>query len=134
MAKNSVTNCDLFLRSGGRILVVDDEEDIALVIKKALESYGFAADAFSDSSSALENFRPGIYDLVLTDIMMPKMDGFELYKEIRKIDGAIRVCFLSAFEMYQDELEKTEVRCFIKKPISIGDLLEIVRGQLKSAQ
>jgi DNA-binding response OmpR family regulator len=130
MAKNTITNCDLFLRSSGRILVVDDEQDIVFIIKRALESCGFAADAFSDSRSALENFRPGMYDLVLTDIRMPKMDGFELYQEIRRIDGAVKVCFLSAFEMYQEELEAVGARCFIKKPVSIGDLLEIVKSQL----
>ena len=133
MVKNTVNNCDLFLRSiGGRILVVDDEEDITLVVKKALESNGFTADAFSDPRSALKNFRPGLYDLVLTDIKMPQMDGFELYREIRRMDGAVKVCFLTAFEMYQEELEATGVKCFIKKPVSIGYLLEIVRDQLKS--
>jgi two-component system catabolic regulation response regulator CreB/two-component system response regulator ChvI len=133
MAKNTVANCDLFPRSGGKVLVVDDEKDIALVIKRALECYGFTVDAFSDPGSALKNFKPGSYDLVLTDVRMPKMDGFELYREIRRIDGAVKVCFLSAFETYQEELKTIGVRCFIKKPVSIGDLLEIVRGQLESA-
>jgi two-component system catabolic regulation response regulator CreB/two-component system response regulator ChvI len=121
-------------RCGIRILLVDDEKDIAFVLKKGLENYGFKVDAFDRPESALENFRSGSYDLMITDIRMPEMNGFELYKEIRKIDAKVKVCFLTASEMYDEEFKKTvpiESVRLIEKPISISKLLEIVRRELQ---
>jgi two-component system catabolic regulation response regulator CreB/two-component system response regulator ChvI len=103
--------------------------DIALVLKKGLESQGFQADAFDEPESALMNFRAGHYDLILTDMRMPKMNGIELYQEIRKIDAKVKVCFLSAYEEVRKALP--EPVCFIKKPISISNLLRIIRSELK---
>lgn len=118
-----------------RILVVDDEKDIAFVLKKGLENYGFKVDAFDSPESVLTSFKPGSYDLVITDIRMPEMDGFELYKEIRKKDAKVKVCFLTAFEVYSEEFKKTvpstEAVCLIEKPVSISGLLEIVRRELQ---
>jgi DNA-binding NtrC family response regulator len=129
MGKNTVINCEPLPRHGMRVLVVDDERDIALVLKKGLESQGFQADAFDQPESALMNFRAGRYDLILTDMQMPRMDGIELYQEIRKIDTRVKVCFLSAYE----EVRKAfpEPVCFIKKPVSISNLLKIVRSELE---
>ena len=130
MAKNTVINCDLTSRRGMRILVVDDEKDIALVLKKGLESQGFHADAFDRPECALMNFRAGSYDLILTDMRMPEMNGIELYQEVRKIDTKVKVCFLSAYEEFRKAFPLTESICFIKKPISISNLLKIVRSEL----
>ena len=134
MAKNTVISCDSPARCGMRVLVVDDEKDIALVLKKGLENYGFEADAFDNPGSALMNFRPGLYDLVITDVRMPEMNGFELYREIRKKDAKVKVCFLTASEMYDEEFKKTvpiEAACLIEKPVSISELLEIVKRELQ---
>src|ERR671910_3456047 len=84
-----------------RILVVDDEPDITLTLKAGLETVGlFDVDAFNDPEVALKSFNPDFYALVLIDIMMPKMSGFELYEQLKKVDPDIKVCFLTASEMY----------------------------------
>ena len=61
-----------------RILVVDDEPDITLMLKKVLEDNGFSVDSFNEPSSVIQNFRPGVYDLLILDIRMPSINGFEL--------------------------------------------------------
>jgi DNA-binding response OmpR family regulator len=85
-----------------RILVVDDEPDIMLTLKIVLESNGFKIQAFADPILALKNFAAGSYDLALLDIRMPRITGLGLYKELRKIDNKIKVCFLSAISNYQE--------------------------------
>jgi DNA-binding response OmpR family regulator len=136
MGKNTVINCDPLPRYGMRILVVDDEKDIAFILKKGLENYGFTVDAFDSPESVLTDFRTGSYDLIITDIRMPEMNGFELYKEIRKKDTKVKVCFLTAFEVHDEEFEEmvpsTESICLIEKPVSISGLLEIVKRELSA--
>ncbi len=124
-----------------RVLIVDDDEDIAFTFKKALENTKrFAVDHYSDSEEALSNFRPAFYDLLLLDIKMPKMNGFELYNEMRKkrLICQERVCFITAFEIYYETLNKEfpqlDVGCFIKKPIEVGDLIERVEMEIKSKE
>ena len=73
-----------------RILVVDDEPDLTMVCSLALQYHGFKVDTFNDSQEALSNFKPAYYDLVILDIKMPKMDGFELYEKIKKKDGEVK--------------------------------------------
>ena len=86
-----------------RILVVDDEIDITTVYTVALQDNGFKVDAFNDPLQALSDFKSGIYSLVLIDYKMPKMNGFELYQEIRKVDTKVKVCFITAFDVYHEE-------------------------------
>jgi PleD family two-component response regulator len=74
-----------------RILLVDDEYDVNLVMKLVLEENGFKVDSFTDASQALENFRTGLYDLVMLDVKMPAMDGFSLYEKIKKLDDKVMV-------------------------------------------
>ena len=83
-------------QKNSRILLVDDEPDIILVMKLVLEENGFKVDSFTDASEALENFRTGIYDLVIVDVKMPVIDGFSLYEKIKKLDGKVIICFLTA--------------------------------------
>ena len=78
-----------------RILLVDDEYDVNFVIKLVLEKNGFKVDSFTDASEALENFRAGLYDLVILDIILPIMDGFSLYEKIKKLDDKVIICFRS---------------------------------------
>ena len=75
---------------------MDDEYDVNLVMKIVLEENGFKVDSFTDASEALENFRTGIYDLVIVDVKMPVIDGFSLYEKIKKLDGKVIICFLTA--------------------------------------
>jgi two-component system response regulator ChvI len=117
-----------------RILLVDDESDITIAFRMSLESNGFIVDTFNDPQGALSNFKAGVYDLLLIDIKMPKMNGFELYQEIERIDNKVKVCFITAFEVYYKSLRElfptTNVDCFIKKPITTDELVERIRTEL----
>ena len=101
-----------------------------------LEDEGYGVDAFNDPILALSNFKPNYYSLVLLDINMPKMNGYELYKEIRKLDNKVKVCFLTASEIYNEGLRDSnkrdsyEVKCFIPKPLTIEDLVRKVKKEL----
>jgi two-component system, OmpR family, response regulator ChvI len=114
-----------------RIFVVDDEPDINLSLKMALEENGFQVDAFDDPIVALDNFKRGVYDLLILDIKMPKMNGFELYRELRKMDNKVKVCFLTAGEMYygaySDIFDENQ---FIRKPIQNEDLVNKISAIL----
>lgn len=119
-----------------RVAVVDDEPDITTVLKKGLERHDFTVDIFNDPQVALANFKAGYYDLMIIDIRMPKMNGFDLYRELRKKDGSVRVCFLTAFEIYYEEFRKLfptiDVRAFIRKPVSISSLVNQVNATIES--
>jgi two-component system, OmpR family, response regulator ChvI len=150
--------------SRGRILIIDDEEDITFFLKEALEGSGsFEVVTFNDPLVALSSFNdkdgnnlPSAYDLILLDIKMPKMDGFELYQEIQKrINPAARgggdrggsdnargnngkktkICFMTAFEVYYEALRELfpdsySSICFIKKPSSTEDLIRRINKEI----
>jgi DNA-binding response OmpR family regulator len=124
------------MSSKGSILIVDDEIDITLAFKKGLESNGFLVDTYNDPLTALLNFKSDFYDLLLVDVRMPKMNGFELYQEIEKIDKKTKVCFITAFEVYYRALREIfptlEVGCFIRKPIEIDDLVKRINAEIHS--
>ena len=111
------------------VLVVDDEPDLNLVIKMVLEGNGFRVDSFTDPLSALESFKANLYDLIILDIQMPGINGFELYRQIKKIDDKVKVCFLTASEMYYEEFRKELFpalgkNCYIQKPIQNETLIK----------
>jgi DNA-binding response OmpR family regulator len=119
-----------------RILAVDDEPDLTMLCRMSLEHYGFEVDTFNDPKEALSKFKPGSYDLIILDIKMPKMDGFELYHEIRKIDNNANICFLTASELYYEEFRKKEYYAldksmFIRKPIDNEELVKEVNKMIK---
>jgi two-component system response regulator ChvI len=114
-----------------RVLIVDDEPDINLAVKIVLEENGFQVNTFTDPFLALENFREkaGMYDLLIFDIKMPDMNGFELYKQIKKIDDKVKVCFLTAGEMDYKQFRKelfsaVDENCYIQKPIETETLIK----------
>ena len=111
-----------------RVMIVDDEPDVNLAVKIALEQKDYKVDAFKDPLLALENFRKGLYDLLILDIKMPKMHGFELYRQIKRVDDKVKVCFLTAGEMYHgayaDIFNELDTNCFIRKPIENQELLK----------
>jgi DNA-binding response OmpR family regulator len=115
------------------VLIVDDEPDVKLALKIALEENGFEVDAFDDPVMALEHFKKGVYDLLILDIKMPKMHGFELYREIRKVDSQVKICFLTAGEMYYgaytDIFNENQ---FIRKPIENKELINRVNEIINS--
>ena len=119
-----------------RILIVDDEGDITFLFKMVLEDNGFKVDTFNHPLVALQNFTAGTYDLVLLDIKMPKMNGFELYQKIRMLDDKVKICFLTASgEEFRKKVASTATinrteNCFIIKPIENEELIKIVKSQL----
>ena len=123
------------LKNNNRILVVDDEPDVISVFKMVLEMNGFEVDAYDNPLSALDNFKPNSYGLLLLDIRMPQMNGFELYKKLRKVDDKVKVCFITAYEDYRKEFKETfpeldEVDRFIRKPKAVEDLVNHVSAIL----
>jgi two-component system, OmpR family, response regulator ChvI len=119
-----------------RLLLVDNEPDNTSVLSMGLEDEGFNVDAFTDPILALSNFKPNYYSLVILDINMPKMNGYDLYKEIRKLDNKVKICFLTASELYNENLRSqtkeilNEVKRFISKPLTIEDLVIKVKKEL----
>ena len=113
-----------------RVLIVDDEPDVTLVLKQVLDENGFDADSYDDPRLALNNFKANMYDLLLLDIKMPDINGLDLYQEMRKIDDKVKVCFLTASEMFYEKFRKEEPYCkfdkelFIAKPIENEELLD----------
>ena len=88
-----------------KILLVDDEPDITLPFSIVLEDNGFIVNAFNDPLLARSSFKQGLYALALIDIKMPKMNGFELYREIRKLDDKVKVCFMTAFDIQKEDIK-----------------------------
>jgi DNA-binding response OmpR family regulator len=107
-----------------RVLIVDDESDVNLAVSMVLEDKGFLVDSFTDPLLAFESVKgeAGKYELVILDIRMPNMNGFELYKQIKNIDDKVKVCFLTAGEMDYEQFRKElspalDENCYIQKPI-----------------
>ena len=116
----------------GRILLVDDDVDITHSFSLALQKDGFIVDTYNDPLIALGDFKGDLYDLVLLDIKLPNMDGFELYDKIREIDRRVKVCFISGYQMNYLALREQglQIDCFIPKPVKIEDLLRRINAEL----
>jgi len=110
-----------------RILVVDDESDICFVLQSVLGENGFVVDSYDDPHIALKKFKADLYTLVILDIKMPELNGFSLYREIKKLDKKVKVCFLTAGEMYNwvpsDISSSQPANCVIRKPIENKELI-----------
>jgi CheY-like chemotaxis protein len=118
-------------------LVVDDEPDIITALQIGLEAGGFYVDTFTDPELVLSNFKAGLYDFVLVDIIMPKMDGFALYERLKKVDPDIKVCFLTASKMYYENIRRAKYYAlnkdlFLQKPISTSDLIREINKKINS--
>jgi DNA-binding response OmpR family regulator len=119
-----------------RILIVDDDPDILTTYKKGLEESGlFEVDTFIDPEETLSNFKKGLYDFLIIDIRLPKMDGFELYDKMKAIDNKVKICFITAYEINYRALRQVfpepKLECFIQKPIEIGKLVERIKSELE---
>ena len=116
-------------------MLVDDEPDICIALKEVLEGNGFNVDTFIDPTLVLEKFKSNMYDLLILDIKMPVMNGFQLYAQMKKIDPNIKAFFLTALTDLQEyDAFKKEVfpkegeRHFIQKPIENEEMLERVNA------
>ena len=121
-------------KTKNRILIVDDEPDITESFGLALEDSGFEVDKYNDPAVALASFKPNFYGLLILDVKMPKIDGFELYDKIKKIDKKAKVFFISAFDIDHSEMSKKypglKTENILPKPIQIPELIKRVEEQL----
>jgi DNA-binding response OmpR family regulator len=120
-----------------RIMVVDDEYDLTLFYRMSLEYYGFEVETYNESEKALSNFKPDYYDLIILDIKMPDMDGFELFRDIKEKDPNAKACFLTASELYYKEFRTKEYstldkELFIRKPIGNEELIKEIKGLIEN--
>jgi DNA-binding response OmpR family regulator len=114
------------------ILLIDDESDITFAIKNILENNDFKVDSFNDPILALNSYKVDLYDLVILDIKMQKMDGFELYAKLREKDPKVKICFLTASEMYYEKFRDKhsdwgkliDKEYFFQKPIKNEELIK----------
>ncbi len=132
-------------RKNKRILLVDDEPDIIYCIREVLEDNGFVVDSYTSPTLALSNFKPGMYDLLLLDIKMPEMHGFDLYEKIKGTDSNVKICFLTAGELlsYGEEYRRRldndayttieKEKCFIQKPCRNEQLIHKLNEMLYSS-
>ena len=122
-----------------RILIVDDDPDITLIFKKGLEAENnnrlfFKVYTYNYPLLALSEFKLNFYDLLLVDINMPKMNGFEFSTQILELDINIRICYMSSGQINQEALREQyptlSIGCFIKKPVTIENLVRRVKAEL----
>jgi CheY-like chemotaxis protein len=123
-----------------RILIVDDDVDITTTFKVAIENSNndtnkrIEVHTSNNPVAALSEFKPNFYDLLLVDINMPHMNGFELCEKILAFDINVRVCFMSSGEINREALREIyptrQEGCFIRKPVTVDYLLERIRSEL----
>lgn len=110
---------------------MDDDTDVVSTFQMILEMNGFEVEAHTSSISALSNFKPNEFGLLILDVRMPVMNGFELFKRIKNIDNDVEACFITAYEDYREEFKESfpmldEAKYFIRKPKAIEDLVNHV--------
>jgi CheY-like chemotaxis protein len=116
-----------------KVLFVDDDKDIIKILKGGLTKRGFEVDVYENPKEALLNFTPNVYDLVILDVKMPEMNGYELYVELKKKDPDVKINFLTAFEFNPEDSERfvSDLTGVIQKPVTIAKLVEIITEQIK---
>jgi DNA-binding response OmpR family regulator len=121
----------------GKVLLVDDEQDITAVMKKGLEINGFDVNAYTNPQTAFAEYGNNHYDIHIIDLRMPGMNGFELARRIWQINPQAKVCFFTAFEIYESEAKKVfpnlKAHCFLKKPMSPLALAEHIKTHMIDA-
>ena len=123
-----------------KILLVDNEPDVTYTIESVLKENGFEVDSLNDPVLACETFKANYYDLVVLDIKMPRMDGFELYECLRAKDQKTKICFLTASEMFYEALRKARnlfgdilgEKYFIQKPAKSVQLIQQLQDIMNS--
>ena len=117
-----------------RVLVVDDEPDISKSVKIGLQRRGFEVEAFEDPTDAVQHYQAGRYDMLIIDIRMPKMSGFDFVREIKKRDPGVPFAFLTAFDIHPDDFKKAfpglEPSVILRKPMLSEDLARIVTVEI----
>jgi DNA-binding response OmpR family regulator len=119
-----------------RILIVDDNPDIVFTLRVGLESDPtIQAYSFDNPVTALVEFKPNFYDLLLIDVNMPLLDGFQLAQNLVRRDLNIRVCFMTSGEINMAAAREVHplksIGCFIKKPITTEQLIKRIKAELE---
>jgi DNA-binding NtrC family response regulator len=114
------------------VAIIDDEVDLVELFSDALKLKGYSVRGFNSPLVALEHLykHHSEFCLVLTDLRMPGMDGFQLAKLVYQLDKQIKIICMSAFEMYDNELNEVNMDEFLKKPIHISQLTEVIKKHL----
>ena len=137
-----IIRIDPFLK---RVLIVDDDPDVTLTFKVGLEEYHhyyyhddkrkFEVYAYNNPIAAVREFKPNYYDILLTDIYMPQINGFQLSEKILELDVNLRVCFMSSAELNIEALREIypkarSIGWFIEKPFSIHYLAKRLKSEI----
>jgi CheY-like chemotaxis protein len=123
-----------------KILVVNDEPDVTTMLKMTLERVGLRVDTFNDPVLALKSYKPHLYDLVILDVIMPELDGLELYTQLKRKDSGINICFLTASsEPYREKLLKEKYNqlsrdLFLEMPLPTSELIREVKKRMQILQ
>ncbi len=116
-----------------KILFVEDEEDLTLIVADTLRGQGYAVITAADGIEGLEKFKTEAADIVVADVMMPKMDGFTMAKEIRKLSPTVPLLFLTAKSTIDDVEEGFEIGAndYLKKPFELRELIVRIKSLLR---
>lgn len=116
-----------------KILFVEDEEDLTLIVADTLRGQGYAVITAADGIEGLEKFKTEAADIVVADVMMPKMDGFTMAKEIRKLSPTVPLLFLTAKSTIDDVEEGFEIGAndYLKKPFELRELIVRIKALLR---
>jgi CheY-like chemotaxis protein len=123
---------------GRRILLVDDEPDLCMVYQIILEDAGYECLPYTDPVKALQQFKPYFYDLILLDIKMPELNGYELCKKIIELDKTVHIIFITASETYYEQFRNQhypELRKinYIQKPVGNEELIRVLDTLISTA-
>lgn len=118
---------------GSKILFVEDEEDLTLIVTDTLRGQGYDVITADDGNAGLDKFKADGADIVVADIMMPKMDGFSMAKEIRKLSPAVPLLFLTAKSTIDDVEKGFEIGAndYLKKPFELRELIVRIKALLR---
>ena len=122
-----------------RIMIVDANDDVNLTFKIVLSESDskLRVQSFTDPVDALREFKPDFYQLVIIDILLPNMNGFELYDKLRRLDSKVKICFMTTGseiflkEFIKEALPESDPNCFIRKPVANEDLIKRVQEALE---
>jgi two-component system, cell cycle response regulator CpdR len=119
-----------------KIFLVNNDGDQIKLFTDALERYGFESSSYANPVTALKNFRAGIYDAAIIDVMLPEMNGLELSQKLMDIDRFIPIVYLTAVDLHSNELnrEYANVQWIIRKPVTIRKLIEEINSVLALGQ
>lgn len=118
-----------------KILLVDDDQNVAYILSMMLKLNDFEVYPYTNPEAALYAFQRGRFDLLLLDVRMPMMSGFELYRKIRSIDENVKVCFITNYvreylQEFHNLFPELADKNFCTKPTAAADLLKIVESAL----